>query len=116
MKIINPNINWSVKNQARMHIRNGHLPYDSLINALTFFPETCSAIAIDSNWKIIAPYGITDLINLSLVETDYCKTFENGTFAKRVIKKEWLKKWPKLKLSKKVGHTTTYIKHDLAVA
>lgn len=116
LKIINPNIEWSVKNQARMHVRNGHLPYGSLFNALFAFPETCSAVALGKNWEVIAPYGISDLLNLSLVETNYCRTFEKGTFIKRIIKKEWLNKWPELKLGEEVRFTTTCIKHSLAVA
>jgi uncharacterized protein len=35
-----PSANWSVKNQARMHTRNGDAPYLSAEDALSRWPET----------------------------------------------------------------------------
>ena len=116
LNLLNPIINWSVKNQARMHLKNGHLPYNSIEDALKAFPDTVSAVAIDKYWNTIAPYGLSDLFNLSINETNYCHINEIGTFNKRVVEKDWLTKWPKLKLSKKVRFTTTYIAHSWAVA
>ncbi|MRE47150.1 hypothetical protein GII66_24395, partial [Escherichia coli] len=40
-----PSLDWSVKNQARMHQRNGDYPYTSTRNALLHWPETATAIA-----------------------------------------------------------------------
>jgi len=36
---------WSVKNQARMHLKNGLPPYQSTCDAIAHFPETVTAIA-----------------------------------------------------------------------
>ena len=40
-----PGLPWSVKNQARMHVRNGDRPYADLADALAHWPETCTAVA-----------------------------------------------------------------------
>ncbi|WP_353616286.1 nucleotidyltransferase family protein [Bacillus sp. es.034] len=57
-----PSEPWSVKNQARMHIKNGEEPYTSTIDAVSRFPETATSIALKLNEKneliIAAPWGI----------------------------------------------------------
>ncbi len=37
---------WSVKNQARMHLRNGDRPYRDCADALCHWAETCTAVAL----------------------------------------------------------------------
>ncbi|MFP3423037.1 nucleotidyltransferase family protein, partial [Bacillus sp. SIMBA_161] len=52
-----PNIPWSVKNQARMHIRNNTSVYTSSIDAMAKFPETATAIGVkldDQDYLVIA--------------------------------------------------------------
>ncbi len=73
LKTTFPYLNWSVKNQARMHLRNGHLQYKNLTEAISCFPETSSTIAINGNWNTIAPYGYRDLLSLILSPTYFCK-------------------------------------------
>jgi hypothetical protein len=97
LKHLNSNINWSVKNQARMHVRNGHKPYKGIYEALSTFPETCSAIAVDGNWNVVSPYGLTDLLNLTVAPTQFCIDNEIEIYYKRLSKKEWLGKWIGLK-------------------
>lgn len=41
-----PSLDWSVKNQARMHLRNGDNPYLSTEHALLNWPETATAVAV----------------------------------------------------------------------
>ncbi|MDB5054070.1 MAG: hypothetical protein JWM44_2120 [Bacilli bacterium] len=57
--------NWSVKNQARMHLRNNHSPYTSVEDAMKRWPETATAVAVKLNdhneLVIVAPYGLEDL-------------------------------------------------------
>ncbi|WP_263635537.1 nucleotidyltransferase family protein [Pseudomonas amygdali] len=36
-------LNWSVKNQARMHVRNDDQPYSSATNAMKAWPETATS-------------------------------------------------------------------------
>ena len=59
-----PNQPWSVKNQARMHIKNNVPPYVSSFDGVAHFPETPTAIAvrrINNQIEIMAPYGLQDL-------------------------------------------------------
>jgi uncharacterized protein len=92
--------NWSVKNQARMHIRNKHLPYESIDEALREWPEVCTAVAMrlnaDNSWTVIAPHGLEDLFSLiirkspSFTDRDY--------FLNRIDRKGWTNRWSKLKI------------------
>lgn len=93
----NSTINWSVKNQARMHLRNKHKQYVNCDNAISFWPETATAIAIRINDKndieYIAPYGLEDLFGLLVVPTP---NFDFKVFKNRIEKKQWMKIWNKL--------------------
>jgi hypothetical protein len=63
-----PEYNWSVKNQARMHLRNKESPYKSVEDAMKRWPETVTAIGLSldqkNNIKIIVPHGLNDLFEL----------------------------------------------------
>ncbi len=37
-----PNLKWSVKNQARMHLKNGHKNYVNVSDAISYWPETAT--------------------------------------------------------------------------
>lgn len=93
LKISFPYLNWSVKNQARMHLRNGHAKYKNIHEAISCFPETSSAFAINGQWNIIAPYGYNDLLNLRLSPTPFCKKNELHIFNRRVSEKKWLEEF-----------------------
>jgi hypothetical protein len=45
LRALEPAVDWSVKNQARMHVRNGDAPYASAIEAIGHWPETATAVA-----------------------------------------------------------------------
>ena len=45
LRALAPGIDWSVKNQARMHLRNGDPPYSGATDAMRHWPETATAIA-----------------------------------------------------------------------
>ena len=96
-----PNIKWSVKNQARMHIKNGHQDYANVSGAISHWPETATSIAIKTdeydNLDLIAPYGLEDLFNLIVKPTP---EFDPDIVEKRVLEKKWLTKWHKLKYQK----------------
>lgn len=97
LKEIFPTINWSVKNQARMHLYNKHNQYLHCLNAISFWPETATAIAvqIDKNNQInyLAPYGLDDLFNLIVKPTP---NFNLDIYTNRITKKRWKETWPKL--------------------
>ncbi|MFW3371463.1 nucleotidyltransferase family protein [Aliarcobacter butzleri] len=96
-----PNINWSVKNQARMHTRNNDEPYESLFDSLSKCPETCTSIAIKLNKndeiEIISPYGLSDLFRLIVTPTPYY-TKRKSYFKQRYTSKNWQNKWGKLRI------------------
>lgn len=96
-----PNIHWSVTNQARMHIFHKDKPYKSSEEALAQWVETatCVGVRLNDKNKIIlsTPRGIKDLTNLILHPTQPFKD-NLKVFYERIEKKQWLKKWPKLKI------------------
>lgn len=101
---IAPNINWSVKNQARMHLHNDEPQYVSFVDALSKFPDTASTIVVRSEsvteYCFLAPFGYTDLFNLRIKATPHFiaskKRMEK--YNQRIINKRWLQKWPRLQL------------------
>nr|WP_315257803.1 nucleotidyltransferase family protein [uncultured Flavobacterium sp.] len=96
-----PNLQWSVKNQARMHLKNGHKNYMNVLDAISYWPETATSIAIRldelGNLDLIAPYGLTDLFNLIIKPTP---KFDTIIVEKRLREKKWLTKWRNLKYIK----------------
>ncbi|MBG6246828.1 MULTISPECIES: nucleotidyltransferase family protein [Symbiopectobacterium] len=97
-----PEFNWSVKNQARMHQRNGNDRYHSTENALLYWPETATDIAArvgDNNViEIIAPYGLDDLFELRLRPTPPFEHEKLDVFRQRVFAKRWMERYPLLQL------------------
>lgn len=96
-----PSLVWSVKNQARMHQRNGDRPYTSTENALLHWPETATAVAVrlgGNGLDIIAPYGLSDLFELLLRPTPTFERDKFNAFEQRVTTKSWLERYPGLQL------------------
>lgn len=97
-----PSFNWSVKNQARMHQRNGNDPYLSTENALLYWPEIATAVAVrvgDTNLiEIIAPYGLDDLFELRLRPSPLFEREKLNVFRQRVSAKRWMERYPMLQL------------------
>lgn len=96
-----PSIVWSVKNQARMHVRNGDAPYGSVAEAMLHWPETATAIAVRRDEKegieIIAPFGLDDLLNLILRPTPRFAANKAHIYEQRVRTKGWAASWPLLR-------------------
>lgn len=94
------NLNWSVKNQARMHVRNKHKQYINCNDAISFWPETATAIAVrlnsENKIEYIAPYGLDDLFNLLVIPTP---NFNLSVYKTRIENKNWVAKWPNLKIN-----------------
>jgi uncharacterized protein len=95
-----PGVNWSVKNQARMHRRNGDPPYRDCFDAMRAWPETATGIAarLDPRGAIelYAAFGFDDLLSLRLRPTP--RFAANPAFRARVESKRWLAIWPRLYL------------------
>ncbi|UZR96343.1 nucleotidyltransferase family protein [Chondrinema litorale] len=95
----NPNLKWSVKNQSRMHIRNGDKQYSDCNDAISFWPETATSVAVrlnfNNNIEYLAPYGLDDLFNLLVKPTP---KFDLNIYKTRIENKRWKEKWPKLEI------------------
>ncbi|WP_026326881.1 nucleotidyltransferase family protein [Paenibacillus ginsengihumi] len=92
-----PQRNWSVKNQARMHLRNGEAPYRSVEDAMRHWPETATAVGVclnaEGEVELIAPLGLEDLLSLKVRQSPYFR--DTAAFRERVAAKEWLRTWPR---------------------
>ncbi len=101
LKKLMPELNWSVTNQARMHVYHGDKPYSSSEEAMGQWVETATCIGVrledNDNLVVAAPRGIDDLVKLVLRPTPV-QCMDLDLFKKRVYGKNWLKKWPKLKV------------------
>ena len=93
-----PDVAWSVKNQARMHVRNGTLPYEDCLDAMRCWPETATAVAArlggDGTVELQSAFGYDDLLALIFRPTQ--PDNPRSPFRERVRTKGWLRTWPKL--------------------
>lgn len=99
---LKPDIPWSVKNQARMHVINNLPPYSSSVEGIANFPETVTALGVklEENDRIIlaAPWGIEDVVDLTVKPTPLFSTNElRKVYDARVTKKNWKATWNLLK-------------------
>lgn len=98
------NVNWEVVNQAYAHKYNDVPPYTSAVDGLAHWVETatCVAATLDKHGKVkvIAPWGVEDLLELKLRLAPCHKdsTQYEKIFTERIVSKDWLKRWPKLKV------------------
>lgn len=98
LKQLMPEINWQVRNQALMPTRNGDLPYTSSLDAMSYWPEQETAVAVrlvaPDNYECIAAFGYESLFG-------YCVTHNpkrsRETFENRVNSKGWLVRWSSLR-------------------
>lgn len=92
------NFLWSVKNQARMHIRNGDEPYSGIEDAISHWPETVTGIAIrledDDRLTYVCPYGLDDIFECRVRQSP--KFHDRSYYHSRISKKNWSQIWPKL--------------------
>lgn len=99
---MHPNVPWSMKNQARMHLANDIAPYSSSVDAITKFPETATALGVkldeQRNLTLTAPHGLEDVLNVVVKPTDYFKNNKQRMeiYRERIAKKHWAEKWEKL--------------------
>jgi hypothetical protein len=96
-----PGVPWSVKNQARMHLKNNDAPYASTAEALCHWCETPTAVGVRLNGEkleLLAPLGIDDLVNGICRATPFTlqKPGKINDYRERVISKGWQRQWPKL--------------------
>ncbi|SEN02636.1 nucleotidyltransferase family protein [Halomonas caseinilytica] len=92
------NLPWSVKNQARMHERNGDAPYRSTCDAMTYWVEHETAVGAhlgrDQRLSLVAPFGLASLLAGEVTYNPRC--CNRTAFRARFRRKEWLSIWPRL--------------------
>ncbi|MHC5269193.1 nucleotidyltransferase family protein [Enterococcus sp. LJL98] len=103
LKGLLPNQPWSVKNQARMHVVGGFVPFTSSYDGVSHFPETPTAVAArsrDGQIEIMAPYGLEDLFTLQVRPTPYYQVnrAQHAIYLDRTQKKAWQAIWQDLSI------------------
>lgn len=97
---------WSVKNQARMHLRNQVDPYESTSDAMSCWPEIATAVGLYldelDQIQCISPYGLDDLFQLKIRQSP--RYMDTAYFKTRVTEKQWLTRWPNLTMVKMMIH------------
>lgn len=92
-----PKVHWQVKNQALMHKKRQHNQYLSSTDAMTFWPEQETAIAVHLDesgcFSIVAPFGLSSLFAQRIT---FNPKGNEQVFWQRIEQKLWLKTWPKL--------------------
>lgn len=104
LRVILPGLTWSVRNQARMHRRNGDAPYADAADALRHWPETATAVAArcgPAGVEILAPLGLEDLLDLVVRPGPAFagRPEKLRLVAERVTGRGWLARWPRLRLT-----------------
>lgn len=93
---------WQVRNQARMHLRNGVTAYASAADAVSRFPETatCLAVSLDAQGALQLPVdlGLADGWAGAVRLNARCTEAEK-LVPQRLAGKGWLAKWPGLEMS-----------------
>ena len=96
---------WSVKNQARMHLRNGHRPYSSTVDAMSHWVEMETAVGV--RWsahdgiRVVAPLGLDRLFASTITLNP--GSGDRAAFRDRIRQKRWLELWPALRVVEAEG-------------
>jgi len=101
LRQLDASVQWSVKNQSRMHAGNGDPPYHSATDAMRYWPETATAVGVrfsdGGDLEIAAPFGLNDLYESMLRPTPHFRGNKQAVFVDRVQRKRWLEQWPLLR-------------------
>jgi hypothetical protein len=93
---------WQARNQARMHAGHGDRPYRDCADALIYWLETPTAVAVrlhdGDRIEILAPIGLTDLFDLRVAPTLDGGRRRPDAYRKRIETKRWEQFWPRLNL------------------
>jgi len=95
-------LNWSVKNQARMHLHNADQPYRSAVDAMTHWPETATAVGVRlgalEEIEVAASLGLDDLFDLIVRPTAAFRAGKRQVYLERLAAKGWSETWPGLRI------------------
>ncbi|MED5018018.1 nucleotidyltransferase family protein [Paenibacillus chibensis] len=99
-----PEVPWSVKNEARMHLINQMPPFRSSVDAIANFTETATALGVSLDDKdnviLTACHGIQDAVDMVVRPTPYYVQSHDRAmiYEKRVSSKNWSRIWPKVQI------------------
>lgn len=96
---LEPGLLWSVKNQARMHLKHGDPPYENTLEAMSFWPEkqTCVGAMLNESGALIIRHCFD--LNLQFNgEINLNPKRSLTTFQNRIFEKKWLRIWPQLQV------------------
>ena len=100
LKQRSPELNWQVRNQANMHTRNGDEPYQGSLDAMSYWPEKETAVAVkqslNGDIECISSFGLESLFDLQITPNP---KRNRDIFDQRVQSKNWLTQWSKLTIS-----------------
>lgn len=108
LRHVAPDLPWSVKNQARMHVKHQDAPYLSCIDAMAHWPEIETAVGIGysksgaessmaAGYRLYAPFGLQSLFALTLTPNPRRAM---AVFQQRLADKGWLVRYPLLTLAR----------------
>lgn len=97
LRALASDIPWSVRNQARMHLRKGDAPYASTLDAMRYWLETPTCVGLrleaDDRLTVFAPYGLDDLFSRRIRPTPRGRQYADE-YVGRVTAKRWHERWP----------------------
>lgn len=93
-----PDLPWSVKNQARMHLKYGRDPYSSSSDAISYWVEIETSIGVrlndDNRLELVAPLGVDSLFAYTISANP--KHGIPEVLLQRAREKRWTERWPRL--------------------
>jgi uncharacterized protein len=97
-----PGVPWEIRNQARMHLRNGDEPCTSTLDAMSRWPETATCVGVTLRGEspvLMSCHGLDDLVRMVVRPSP---AFDNpagrAKVRRRVETKGWLGRWAGLRL------------------
>ena len=93
---------WEIRNQARMHLRNGDRPYTSTLDAISRWPETATCVAVTLRGdavRLVCCHGLADLVGMVVRPAPAFDNAEGrAKVRRRLAAKGWLDRWAGLRL------------------
>ncbi|MDO6707518.1 nucleotidyltransferase family protein [Photobacterium sp. 1_MG-2023] len=93
-----PHCVWQVRNQALMHTRHDDPPYQSTLDAIGYWVEQETAVAVrleNDTLAIISGFGLASLFAGHLTHNP---RRPRAVFEARIAEKQWLTRWPMLQV------------------
>lgn len=98
LETLAPDLPWSVKNQARMHLKYSREPYTSTCDAMSYWVEIETAVGVrlnaDNQLELVAPLGIDSLFTFTISANP--KHGIPEVLQQRARDKRWTERWPQL--------------------